>query len=129
MRLIGSDLMCQRGGRQVFAGISFGLSGGEALVLTGRNGAGKSSLLRMIAGLVRVAGGQLTLEGGRVEITEQAQPETEPDARVSGPVSAWVSALGPGGSSSDLQFSGKRQLADAVLGGFTQAGARSAAAA
>ena len=72
---------------------------------------------------------QLTLQGGRVEITEQDHPETEPDARVSGPVSAWVSALGPGGSSGDLQFSGKRQLADAVLDGFSQSGARGAVAA
>ena len=44
-------------------------------------------------------------------------------------MSAWVSALGPGGSNGDLQFSGKRQLADAVLDGFSQAGARAAAAA
>ncbi|HEX5780758.1 MAG TPA: winged helix-turn-helix transcriptional regulator, partial [Solirubrobacteraceae bacterium] len=72
---------------------------------------------------------QLTLEGGHVEITEQAQAETEPDARVSGPVSAWVSALGPEGSSADLEFSGRRPIADAVLGGFSQAGARRAAAA
>src|SRR5262245_7443807 len=72
---------------------------------------------------------QLAIAGGHVEITEHAQAESEPDARVSGPVSAWVSALGPGGSSGDLQFSGKRQLADAVLAGFTQAGQRSAAAA
>ena len=72
---------------------------------------------------------QLTLGGGAVEITEHDQPEHEPDARVSGPVSAWVSALGPGGSSGDLQFSGNRQLADAVLDGFSQAGPRGAAAA
>jgi DNA-binding HxlR family transcriptional regulator len=72
---------------------------------------------------------QLALQGGAVEITEQNQPETEPDARVSGPVSAWVSALGPGGSSGDLQFSGNRQLADVVLDGFSQSGARGAAAA
>jgi hypothetical protein len=72
---------------------------------------------------------QLTLEGGRVEITEQAQPESEPDARISGPVSAWVSALGPEGGTGDLQFSGRRPLADAVLGGFSQGATRRAAAA
>ena len=45
---------------------------------------------------------QLTLAGGRVEITEQAQSEREPDAQVSGPVSAWVSALGPDGGTDEL---------------------------
>ena len=53
-----------RGGREVFAGLGFTLAQGEALVVTGRNGAGKSSLLRMIAGHVRVASGRLELEGG-----------------------------------------------------------------
>ena len=72
---------------------------------------------------------QLALSGGQVEITEQAQPDGEPDARVTGAVSAWVSALGPEGSTDELSFSGRRALADAVLDGFSQAGARRAAAA
>lgn len=64
MDLKADELTCNRGGRDVFRGLSFGLSAGEALVVTGRNGAGKSSLLRMIAGLVRIAEGRLTLGGG-----------------------------------------------------------------
>jgi len=61
MRLEASRLACVRGGRQVFADVSFSVEGGEALLVTGRNGAGKSSLLRMLAGLVRIAGGRLAL--------------------------------------------------------------------
>lgn len=74
MRLIGVDLACHRGGRDVFAGINFTVGAGEALTISGRNGAGKSSLLRMVLGLVRLAGGRLTLEGGDPElsIAEQA---------------------------------------------------------
>ncbi len=74
MRLSGMDLICIRGGREVFAGLGFALSAGEALVVTGPNGAGKSSLLRLIAGFVRAAGGRLTLEAGDPELTiaEQA---------------------------------------------------------
>ena len=74
MELQGDQLACNRGGREVFSGVSFNLPAGEALVVTGRNGAGKSSLLRMVAGLVRVAAGQLALKGGTpdIPIAEQA---------------------------------------------------------
>jgi len=73
MRLVADNLACMRGGREVFAGLSFALGSGEALLVTGRNGAGKSSLLRVVAGLVRHAGA-LALEGGDRELTigEQA---------------------------------------------------------
>jgi heme exporter protein A len=64
MRLAGSDVTCVRGGREVFAALDFAVDGGEALAVTGRNGAGKSSLLRLIAGLLAVAGGSIRLEGG-----------------------------------------------------------------
>lgn len=74
MRLVAQDIACQRGGREVFTGLSFAVSKGEALLVTGRNGAGKSSLLRIIAGLIRLAGGRITLEGGKTEsnVAEQA---------------------------------------------------------
>jgi len=69
MRLLASNLACRRGGRDVFAGVSFSLGAGDALVVRGRNGAGKSSLLRLVAGLLRLAGGRLALEGGDPELT------------------------------------------------------------
>jgi len=74
MRLAVDQLACSRGGRTVFTGLSFSLSGGEAMIVTGRNGAGKSSLLRMIAGLIRIAGGRIEFAGGDGEATlaEQA---------------------------------------------------------
>jgi heme exporter protein A len=74
MRLNAVDLACYRGGRDVFSGVSFAVSSGEALTVTGRNGAGKSSLLRLIIGLLRLAAGRLTLEGGDPELSigEQA---------------------------------------------------------
>src|SRR5262249_16243837 len=69
MRLSGQDLACIRGGRRVFAAVSFSITGGQALVLTGPNGAGKSSLLRMIAGLIRPVEGSVGLEGGDPELS------------------------------------------------------------
>lgn len=74
MRLTAVDLHCHRGGRDVFTGVSFTVGSGEALIVTGRNGAGKSSLLRTAAGLVRLNRGRFDLEGGDPELNlpEQA---------------------------------------------------------
>ena len=57
------ELACWRAERLVFSGISFEVRLGEALLLTGANGAGKSSLLRVLAGLVPLAEGELTWDG------------------------------------------------------------------
>lgn len=73
MRLSASGLTCLRGGREVFANLEFEVSSGEALTLTGRNGAGKSSLLRMIAGLLAVAKGRIALDGGDTELSTAEQ--------------------------------------------------------
>src|ERR1700728_3892387 len=82
MRLSASDLACRRGSRDVFAGVNFTLAGGEALIVSGRNGAGKSSLLRLVAGLVRLAHGRIVLDGGDPELTigEQAHYVGHQDA-------------------------------------------------
>lgn len=61
--LEAQDLACWRAERLVFAGLTFTVAPGEALLLTGANGAGKSSLLRVLAGLIPVAEGRLLWEG------------------------------------------------------------------
>jgi heme exporter protein A len=101
MQLSADNLACVRGGRTVFTGLNFTVAGGEALVVTGRNGAGKSSLLRMIAGLVHVAGGRLTLTGGADEasLAEQAhylghQDALKPALSVRENLSFWATFLG-----------------------------------
>ena len=74
MRLAGQELSCVRGGRPIFSALEFAVPAGQALAVTGINGAGKSSLLRLIAGLLPAAGGTVTLEGGETDLTlpEQA---------------------------------------------------------
>jgi heme exporter protein A len=74
MRLLGRGVRCVRGGREVFCDLDFEARSGEALAVTGPNGSGKTSLLRMIAGLLTMAGGSIGLEGGETELTlpEQA---------------------------------------------------------
>jgi heme exporter protein A len=58
-RLEVEGLALVRGDRLLFEGLSFGLAPGEALLLTGANGAGKTSLLRAIAGLLVPAAGMI----------------------------------------------------------------------
>lgn len=57
------DLAITRGERRLFSNLDLKLSAGEAAVLVGRNGAGKTSLLRAVAGLLRPAEGTIAFEG------------------------------------------------------------------
>jgi heme exporter protein A len=101
MRLLASDLACVRGGRAVFSGLSFTVDAGEALVVLGPNGIGKSSLLRLLAGLVRRTNGKLLLEGGDPELSigEQAhylghQDALKPSLTVRENLTFWTRYLG-----------------------------------
>lgn len=49
----------RRGGRLLFEGVSLSLEAGQACALTGPNGSGKTSLLRAVAGFVRLEGGEI----------------------------------------------------------------------
>lgn len=57
------DLSLSRGERVLFQGLSLRLSAGEAMALTGANGAGKTSLLRAVAGFIRPDSGAITFGG------------------------------------------------------------------
>ncbi|WP_314958904.1 heme ABC exporter ATP-binding protein CcmA [Bradyrhizobium cosmicum] len=69
MQLLGRGVTCVRGGREVFAGLDFEAVSGEAVAVVGRNGSGKTSLLRLIAGLLIPAGGTIALDSGGAELT------------------------------------------------------------
>jgi heme exporter protein A len=58
-----TDLACRRGDRVLFRGLSFRLHGGEALQVAGSNGIGKSSLLRILAGLAPAFSGSAEVAG------------------------------------------------------------------
>jgi heme exporter protein A len=110
MKLLGQDVGCVRGGREVFAGLCFEASAGEALAVTGRNGSGKTSLLRLIAGLLQPASGSVVIEGGEAEMTvaEQAhylghRDAIKPALSVAENLTFWADFLGgaPAGQSRD----------------------------
>jgi heme exporter protein A len=74
LRLKAENLACERGGRLVFSNVNFTLNAGELMELRGANGSGKSSLLRLLAGLNTPADGKVNLENGiaNSSIAEQA---------------------------------------------------------
>jgi heme exporter protein A len=80
--LTAEKLALQRGSRRLFEGLSFRASAGQALALEGANGAGKTSLLRLIAGFLPQA-------AGRIFITQDGQEIAEPEER-----GQWIGWLG-----------------------------------
>lgn len=75
MHLSGEGLACERGERKLFQGVDFSLGPGELLLLRGANGSGKSSFLRLIAGLLRPAAGTVRLDNTPVNADWQALRE------------------------------------------------------
>ena len=73
MELQITDLACIRGGRLVFAGLSLRADGGSLTLLRGANGAGKTSLLRLVAGIAEPDQGRIALVGGDAALTLSQQ--------------------------------------------------------
>nr|WP_269141514.1 heme ABC exporter ATP-binding protein CcmA [Sphingomonas sp. IC-56] len=73
------DVACFRGGRLLFEGVGFTLAPGDALLVRGPNGVGKSSLIRLAAGLLAPAAGKVRCTGACALLAETAalDPERE----------------------------------------------------
>ena len=65
-KLSGKDLCLLRGDRCLFQNLDFALTSGELLLVEGKNGCGKTSLLRAIAGLLEFESGQVDWNGQSV---------------------------------------------------------------
>ena len=71
-KLSADGLTLFRGDRCLFQGLSFALNPGELLLLEGRNGSGKTSLMRAIAGLIEFEDGDVMWEGKPLRLNRQS---------------------------------------------------------
>ncbi len=106
--LVLDEVACARGGRTLFEGLSLTLAPGEALRLVGPNGSGKTSLLRLLAGLLPPAGGRLSLSDAASDrpIRQRAHllshlDAIKPSLTVEGALTFWAAYLG--GSPANLR--------------------------
>ena len=65
--LTAEKLACTRGDKSLFEGLSFRVKAGQALAVEGANGAGKTSLLRMIAGFLSPVAGRIVVRIAELE--------------------------------------------------------------
>lgn len=81
------DLACRRGDRLLFRGLSLRLKAGEALRVSGHNGIGKSSLLRIVAGLAPAFAGTVVAEGAIGLVDER--PALDPAVTLGAALAFW----------------------------------------
>lgn len=92
--LTASDLACRRGDRLLFRGLELSLQAGEALHIAGPNGIGKTSLLRILAGLLRPFGGKVTRDGTMALLDEK--PALDPQIPLGTALAFWADLDGVG---------------------------------
>lgn len=89
-----TDLACRRGEQILFARLSFALEPGETLLVAGPNGTGKSSLLRIVAGLLPAYAGTVALDGAAGLVDER--PALDPHLPLASALAFWERMDGPG---------------------------------
>ena len=92
-RLSATDLACRRGERMLFRGLSLALDPGEAVQISGANGIGKSSLLRILAGLLPAYAGKVECTGTIGLIDER--PALDPHLPLGRALGFWQRLDGP----------------------------------
>jgi heme exporter protein A len=99
--LKANALACERNGRVVFSDLSFSVASGELAELRGPNGVGKSTLLRLIAGLLMPLAGTIALD-----------PATDEALSVTQNLAFWAAMLGGGDVAKALDGFALTPLAD-----------------
>ena len=108
-RLSANNLACQRGERLLFRGLALELGPGQALQVKGANGIGKSSLIRILAGLLRPLVGMVEREGSVGLLDER--PALDPALPLGKALGFWQRLDGPGHAElAQLGLSGLREV-------------------
>ena len=97
--LTATDLACQRGERLLFRGLSLSLQAGEACQITGANGIGKSSLIRILAGLLPPSAGSQDIAGSIGLIDER--PALDPQLPLGRALAFWQRLDGAADTAAD----------------------------
>lgn len=93
-RLAAKDLACRRGDRVLFRGLNLSLEPGDLLHVTGANGIGKSSLLRILAGLLTPVAGSVDQIGSIALLDEH--PALDPELPLGKALGFWAQLDGAG---------------------------------
>jgi heme exporter protein A len=109
---------CVRGERTLFSGLSVALAPGDAVMVSGPNGIGKSSLLRLIAGLLVPASGTLEVTG-RMALTGEATT-LDPRLPLAEALTFWAGIDGAKDNAVRILSTGQKKravLASVIAGG------------
>ncbi len=113
-----TSLACDRGGRRIFAGLSFAAGPSDYVELRGTNGSGKSSLLRVLAGLIDPADGELSIEG---DITYAGHLDgIKPALTVVENLAFWTDCFGTGNVTASLKAFSLEALANNQAAALSQ---------
>jgi len=118
-----SGIAKQYGRRRLFSGLTGRLQPGRILVVTGANGSGKSTFLRILAGLVRPDAGTLTWNGLSRQDFGYAAPDTSVYAELSGIENleffARLRGIDPGPALGLLERAGLRKAGGKPAGSYS----------